>query len=695
MYLDYSNNMWIGTSDGLSRYSPPRYLLPTATPVAVITSISGSSRAYDSADQPRLPYRRSELTFQFSSLDFSYEGRARFRYRLAGFGDSNWIETRGKVVQFAGLPAGRYVFEVTAANPDGDWNPTPAQFSFSIQPPWWQNWWFLILLPVVLLLLARLAWKLRVRSLVAQKALLEKEVAERTAELAESRRQLVSAMDAAKLGIWSKSFTPEQPVHVQLQATLDSQANGEIAFEKLQEILVPSDRERFQRLLTERSVPYEKEDPTFECRTFLPNGRECWLELRGGIVENGARSSARASGIIMDVTEQKHAEQELHALEHQLLQAQKMEAIGRLAGGIAHDFNNLLMIIQNYAEMLQESIPPDERVQSNIEQIVKASERGAGLTAQLLAFSRKQVLAPVVLNLNRVVDEAARMLSRLIGENIDLQVSYEEMLWAVKADPNQVVQVLINLCVNARDAMPDGGTLRIETRNFIVSEQFAAAHPGLSPGEYVSLSVRDTGYGMSREIQEQIFEPFFTTKERGKGTGLGLPTVFGIINQSGGHLWVESELGMGTCFTIVLPRVAAVAESEGRDQLDISAQQNGTILLAEDEDPLRESISRYLRSLGYTLIEAGSGSQALVEANRYQGQIDLLITDVVMPKMDGGELSRRMRALQPDIRTIYMSGYTDDETVRFYIRDEGCMFLQKPFRLSALAVKVREAMSSN
>ena len=397
-------------------------------------------------------------------------------------------------------------------------------------------------------------------------------------------------------------------------------------------------------------------------------------------------------GIVEDITGRKQKKNKRRGLEEQLRQAQKMEAVGRLAGGIAHDFNNLLMVIQSYTEMLQDSLPAHDPLRRNTQEIMKAADRAASLTRQMLAFSRKQILSPVVLDLNAVIDETAKMLKRLIGEDIEFRVSPAESLWAIEADSDQIVQVLMNLCVNARDAMPQGGTLTIATGNVTVEEGSVSGQPYVAPGDYVRLSVTDTGTGISKEMQEQIFDPFFTTKEVGKGTGLGLATVYGIVKQSGGYVWVDSELGQGACFTIYLPRVKGAIAPEMPAKAEAQPRGTETILVAEDEEALREAMCDYLRSLGYTVLAASSGQEALSVASEHEGHIDLLITDLVMPEMSGRELAQMLGSLRPDLKTIYMSGYTDDAVLRHGIHEPGTTFLQKPFSLGTLARKVRDTL---
>jgi two-component system, cell cycle sensor histidine kinase and response regulator CckA len=394
---------------------------------------------------------------------------------------------------------------------------------------------------------------------------------------------------------------------------------------------------------------------------------------------------------VRDITERKREEKRRQALEQQLLQAQKMEAVGRLAGGIAHDFNNLLMVIRSYSELLQDSLPADDILRRNTEGIMKASDRAASLIGQMLVFSRKQIGSPVLLDLNGVVNETAKMLKRLIGEDIEFQVNATKSLWAIEADSDQIVQVLMNLCVNARDAMPQGGMLTIATGNVTVREGGVGGQPYVLPGDYVRLSVIDTGTGISKELQDQIFEPFFTTKEVGKGTGLGLATVYGIVKQSGGYLWVDSELGLGASFKIYFPRVRKpVAEITA--ELEPQPRGTETLLLAEDEEALREAMCDNLRALGYTVLAGSSGQEALSVAVGHEGPINLLITDVVMPRMSGRELSQILGSLRPEMKTIYMSGYTDDAVLRHGVQELGASLLQKPFSLSTLARKVREML---
>ena len=389
----------------------------------------------------------------------------------------------------------------------------------------------------------------------------------------------------------------------------------------------------------------------------------------------------RHLAIVRDITEQ-------HELETQLRQAQKMEAIGRLAGGIAHDFNNLLNVISGFGQLLEDHVEQSKR--RYLDEVMKAARRAAALTRQLLAFSRKQILDPKVLDLNATIAEMSTMISRVIGEHIELRLRLEPSLGKVKADQSQVEQVLLNLVINARDAMPSGGHVTIETRNIRLDEYYADHHASAEPGDYVMLAVADNGIGMSDQVRSRIFEPFYTTKETGKGTGLGLATVYGIVKQSGGWIWVYSEIGHGTVFKIYLP---LVTQDPAVTTVDCNRQQGHvgteTVLLVEDEDALREVGKEYLESCGYQVLEARNGSDALEISEQYPGPIHVLLTDVVMPKLGGRELARRLAPSRPDMKVVYVSGYTEDAIVDHGILDSDVVFLQKPYSLGELSNHVR------
>ena len=392
-----------------------------------------------------------------------------------------------------------------------------------------------------------------------------------------------------------------------------------------------------------------------------------------------------------DVTERR-------ALEQQLRQAQKMEAVGRLAGGIAHDFNNLLMVISGYSEFLLERLGTDPTLRGHAQEIANAAERATSLTRQLLAFSRKQMLAPKIVDLNSVVTENVKMLTRLIGEDIDLVMVPGPDIGAVKADPGQIEQVIMNLAVNARDAMPHGGKLTIETANVTLDANYARFHSPVKPGDYVMLAISDTGMGMDPDTQAHIFEPFYTTKGL-KGTGLGLSTVYGIVKQSEGYIWLYSEAGKGTSFKIYLPRFSATGEALAtQPALAVDADQpspgHETILLVEDEENLRRLARQSLENQGYRVIDAPDGAAAIKISQAHKGPIHLLLTDVIMPGKNGRELANQISPTRPEMRVLYMSGYTENHIGHNGTLDEGITLLQKPFTLPALKAKVREVLDT-
>jgi two-component system, cell cycle sensor histidine kinase and response regulator CckA len=389
---------------------------------------------------------------------------------------------------------------------------------------------------------------------------------------------------------------------------------------------------------------------------------------------------------IVDVTERKK-------MEEQLRLSQRMESIGKLAGGVAHDFNNLLAVILGSADAAMEKLPSEHPARRKLEVITQAGSSAADLTRQLLAFSRQQVMQPRVIDLREILERTETLLRRLIGENIQFSMSLEPSLGHVKADPGQIEQVLMNLAVNARDAMPEGGRLRIEARNVDLDESYHDAHQQVIPGRYVMIAVEDSGRGMDRVTQAHIFDPFFTTKGLGKGTGLGLATVYGIVKQSGGYIWVYSELRKGTIFKVYLQRVEQSVKPGQVETLHPSALSGReTILLAEDSKDLREMAREYLESVGYTVVEAASGKEALQRAKDFNGTIHLLLTDVVMPEMSGPELAGELRALFPGIKIILTSGYTDVALAPQGVLDPAVAFIQKPYRPKALAQKVREVL---
>jgi two-component system, cell cycle sensor histidine kinase and response regulator CckA len=414
-----------------------------------------------------------------------------------------------------------------------------------------------------------------------------------------------------------------------------------------------------------------------------------WLHTRKIPIQDAMGRPRHLLGVSIDITEQKLATDKL---QDQLRQAQKMEAIGRLAGGVAHDFNNLLSVIMGYTSLAIDGMSENDPLRSQLGEVLGASERARDLTRQLLAFSRQQVLEPRIVDLNRIVGQLERMLERLIGEDVELITVKAPDLGHVLVDPSQIEQVVMNLVVNARDAMPKGGKLTIETANVILDETYASDHENVSPGPHVMLAVVDTGHGMDRATQARIFEPFFTTKEVGRGTGLGLSTVFGVVRQSGGHVYVYSEPGKGAAFKVYFPRVTGSEPVLQAHRAVAPRSSSETVLVLEDEEQVRRVVVAMLQRGGYRVIEATRAAEALEIASDPTLTIDLLLTDIVMPGMSGPEVVQLMREVRPSLKAICMSGYTDETVVRHGILESGIAFLQKPITPDSLRHKVRSVL---
>jgi two-component system cell cycle sensor histidine kinase/response regulator CckA len=426
-----------------------------------------------------------------------------------------------------------------------------------------------------------------------------------------------------------------------------------------------------------------------------PPFTEADRELAQALADNAALAISNArlfQAALRELRERERAEAALRKAEEQLRHSQKMEAVGRLAGSVAHDFNNLLSVVLAHSSFLLEDLRAADPMREEVGAIMKAGERAAELTRHLLAFSRQQVLAPRTLDLRLVVRESERMLRRLMREDIELVTLCERPLSNVRADPGQLDQVIMNLVLNARDAMPNGGKLTIETMDVVLDEEYASAHFGVTTGSYAMLAISDTGIGMDQETQARIFEPFFTTKEVGKGTGLGLSTVFGIVKQSGGHIWVYSEVGAGTTFKIYLPRALAAEAEVIPNVVPTTLHGSETVLLVEDQDEVRQVAVRILRRYGYHAIEARNAGEALLACELHPRTIHLLLTDVIMPRMSGRQLAERLLQTRPEMRVLFMSGYTENAIVHHGILDSGIAYLQKPLLPELLARRVRETL---
>jgi signal transduction histidine kinase/CheY-like chemotaxis protein len=469
------------------------------------------------------------------------------------------------------------------------------------------------------------------------------------------------------------------------------------------ELVDPQDRAQAVHYLSALKEPSDasRHPLSVEIRVGDSSDSTAYCEVTG----NNLLDDPSVSGIVLtlrDVSERKQAERSRELLEAQLRQSQKMEAIGQLAGGVAHDFNNLLSVILNYTRFSMEGLEEDDERRRDMEEVIRAGEQASRLTQQLLAFSRKDVAQPTELSLNDVVADLERMLRRTLGEQVELETALDQELASIQADSGQIQQVIMNLCVNARDAMPEGGRLVVATSNETVDESAALEEPELSPGDYVCLTVTDSGIGMTDEVRARIFDPFFTTKERGSGTGLGLSTVYGIAAQAGGHVSVRSQVGEGTVFRVYLPVVTASAREpvrgDGSSPLDGQASplsgMGETVLVAEDEPGVREVVRRLLDRNGYEVLEAASGKEALSIMATTGRRIDVLLTDVVMPGLSGKELATLVKKASSDVKVVFMSGYTNDIIAKQGVLHADEILVQKPFSEDELLTKLREALAT-
>lgn len=502
--------------------------------------------------------------------------------------------------------------------------------------------------------------------------------------LRESEAKYRSLVEGVPVGVYRTSpdgqVLEANPALAQMLGYGDTPSQLKVSSEDI--YVDPENRREWRDLMHRHGMVRD-----FETQARRRDGSIIWLRDNARAVKDAHSQITHFEGVLEDITERK-------GLEEQLRQSQKMEAVGRLAGGVAHDFNNLLTIITGYSELLLESSSLDDRHHAHVEEIKKAGVRAATLTRQLLAFSRSQVLTPQVLDLNGVVANMDKMLRRLIGEDVELVTILGQPLGRVKADPGQIEQVIMNLAVNARDAMPQGGKLTIETANADLDAAYARTHATVVPGPHVMLAVSDTGSGMDAQTQAHIFEPFFTTKEKGKGTGLGLATVYGIIKQSGGSIWVYSEPRRGATFKVYLPQVQQPSGEARRDQAADSAAGHETILLVEDEPALRAMVRSVLEAKGFKVLEARHGEDALIVSEQHKGNIHLLLTDVVMPGMSGRELAEQLVHAYRGLKVLYMSGYTDDAIVHHGVLGSDMAFLQKPFTPDSVARKVRQVLDT-
>ena len=515
--------------------------------------------------------------------------------------------------------------------------------------------------------------------------------------LRDSEERLRMALDGGQIGTWDLDLKHDAVRWAGHAARVFNVVQGSepLRFEVFLELVHPEDRSGLNdavRHAIAQGLPLDIEfrvtgDDAF-ANPHTTHHEARWVAAQGQAYTDDRGEPVRMLGVMQDITERKR-------LESQFLQAQKMEGIGRLAGGVAHDFNNLLTAVLGYIEMAGTKLERDNPAHEYFGSIRHAAERGASLTRQLLGFARRQITEPRVVDLDALVVQMQDLLRRVIGEDVELRIVTARDLGSVRLDPAQFEQVLMNLVINARDAMPNGGVLTIESRNVDLDEGYARQHQGVAPGHYVMLAVSDTGMGMTEDVSRHLFEPFFTTKPPGRGTGLGLATCYGIVKQNGGHIWVYSEYGRGSTFKIFLPRTGEAAVSDTpADPASGSVAGHETVLVVEDEPMVRAISVESLEMLGYRVLQASHGEDALEVARAYAGTIDLVVSDVVMPVMGGPALVQRLRIERPHVKVLFVSGYTDDAIVRQGVLEPGVEFLQKPFALAALARRIREILGA-
>jgi PAS domain S-box-containing protein len=700
--------IWFPSSKGLIMIDPAHVPSNPKPPIVSIDRVRINGREYPPDHMPVLQPGPGNLEFDYSALDYQAPLKIQYRYQLAGF-DSDWVDAGSRREAFyTNIKPGRYQFQVQACNADGIWNTTGTSFAlelpreFTQTPAFWAaclavafsfgayGWW---------------VWHLRRRhaQLEQTRALLETKVQERTAELRneieerkraeetlrESEEKFLQLADNITDVFWITSPGREKIFYVShAYESIWGRSVAELYAHPQQwlETILPSDRDRV--LAAFNDLKDKEPSVSMEYQITRPDGATRWIHDRGFQVRDAAGQVVRITGIAADVTDHKQ-------LEAQLFQSQKMETVGKLAGGVAHEFNSILTAIIGQSELLACDLPPGSPLAKNAGEITNAANRAAALTRQLLAYGRKQLLRPTNLNLNEVIGGMEGMFRHLMGSDVDVRIIRAPDLKMVKVDAGQMEQVIINIAINARDAMPQGGKLTLETCNVVFNGKSVGKISEIKPGDYVMLAITDTGVGMSPDIKARVFEPFFSTKDVGKGTGLGLATCYGIIKQSGGHINVYSEPGRGTTFKIYLPQVRSENLPLPPAAPPDLPRGKETVLLVEDDPALREMAAELLRRLGYDVTAASNGGDALSLAEqRGKEPLNLLFTDVVMPQLNGKELSERVRALHPETRILFTSAYTENAIVHQEALDSGVAILQKPFTPSTLAHKIREVLDN-
>ncbi|MBI5380776.1 MAG: response regulator [Opitutae bacterium] len=704
-----------GGSDGFIAFHPDQMVPDTRQSQVVLTElevqnepqrpgIHGSPLVHSITETQRLelPAGFTTLGLRFAALGYRAPERTRYEYQLEGF-DTTWRQAGPeRRASYTNLAPGEYRFRVRAANREGVWSDNGAGLTLLVLPAWWQWWWVRTLAVFVLLagtlfigwVVSNRRTRARVREAEHDRALAQERL--RAAETLRQRdEQYALAIEATRGGVFdwdllarSQNVSPRwREIH---GLPPDSAPVPDATWRAL---LHPEDRAGVDQAiaghLAGRSAQLQ-----CEYRVHSQSGRFCWVFCQAKAQRDATGRPVRLVGAVTDITERRQAEMEKEKLQGQLIQAQKMESVGRLAGGVAHDFNNMLQAILGNAALVREAVPPGDPLGEHVEEIQKAAQRSADLTRQLLAFARKQTVSPQVVDLNAAVFGTLKLLQRLIGESIQLVWVPGRDLWAIKIDPSQIDQILANLTVNARDAIAGAGQISITTGNVVIDRDQTEANPDAVLGDFVQLVVSDTGHGMDRETHAHLFEPFYTTKGVGEGTGLGLATVYGIVKQNGGFINVNSAPGRGTEIKIYLPRCGDAPASASTATVAPSLRGTETVLLVEDEAQILQLGRRILERNGYTVLSARQPAEALQIVAQHTAPIHLLITDVVMPQMNGRELQERLVAMKPGLRCLFMSGYTADVIAHQGVLTEGINFIQKPFSNESLCRAVREILGT-
>jgi PAS domain S-box-containing protein len=698
-YTCYHGTLYFGGINGIT-WLIPTFIRDSPTPPSVVIKGLRSGNTYirppfhpehltkeiTVADTVRLFNDDRVFSFEFVAMDFVAPAKNQYQYRLEGFDDDWQMIGTKREATFTNLSPGDYVFRVRAGNPDGVWNETGTSVHVVIVPAWWQTWWFrsfgIGLFAFALLTVHRV--RLRVierRNAALQAEISQRRLAEKALAAAEQRYRAI--FQGAHIGIY-QSLPEGQFINVNpALARMHGYSSPEEMLSSVSDIagqmfVDRTDRDRIVGLLEQHG-----EVRDFVYRVRRKDGTMMWISETSREVKDENGKFQHYEGFVVDVTEKRR-------LEEQLAQSHKLESIGRLAGGVAHDFNNMLTVILGYAELAAGSAQGGTK--DLIEGIRQAGVRAQHLTNQLLAFARRQVIRPEISSVNELLSGLQSILRRLVGEDVEISFHPQEALWPVKVDRMQFEQVIINLAANARDAMPNGGKIIFETGNVLLDADYVKGHPDASVGSYIVVTISDTGRGMSEDVRSKLFEPFFTTKDVGKGTGLGLAMVHGIVKQNGGHIAVYSEVDKGTTFRIYLPRSDG---SEAGEKADDAASRPGgteTILVVDDEDMILQMAIQVLKAAGYWVLKASSPLQALDLLKTHGDAVDLVITDVVMPEMSGKQLADELRKTRPTMKVLYTSGYTENVIVHHGILEPEVSFLQKPYTPSSLTKAVRRVL---